>query len=289
MPSARRAYAAWAAVCVVWGTTYLAIRIALGSIPPLLMGGIRYATAGLVLVAVLAWRGEPMPARRAWGPLTVMGVLLLGFGNGGVVWAEQYIPSGLTAVLVGTAPFWMVGVDALFPRGDRLTPVRVAGLLVGFAGIVLLAWPELAAGPSRHIFVAGFVSTQLACVGWAFGSSYARNHAPIDNVLTVAAFEMTFGGLALIAAGMINGELGRLAFTPKTSAALGYLIVFGSLVGFSAYAYALKHLSVATVSLYAYVNPVIAVILGTVLLGEPFTARMAVAAGVVLAGMAMVR
>lgn len=289
MAPTRRAYFAWAVVCIVWGTTYLAIRLALESIPPLLMAGFRYSTAGLAIIAVLAGRGEPMPSVRSWGPITVMGILLLGLGNGGVVWAEQYIPSGLTAVLIGTAPFWMVGIDALFPEGDALSARRIAGLAVGFGGIVLLVWPELAVGDSRHAFIVGLVSTQIACIGWALGSSYARKHAPHENVLTIAAFEMTFGGVALILAGTARGEFAHLAFTPKSAAALGYLIVFGAIVGFSAYAYALKHLPVATVSLYAYVNPVIAVILGTVLLGEPFTVRMAGAAAVVLTGMGMVR
>ena len=282
-------YIAWATVCIVWGTTYLAIRIALGSIPPLLMAGFRYSSAGVALIAFLAARGERMPAVRSWGALIVMGFLLLGLGNGGVVWAEQYIPSGLTAVLIGTAPFWMVGIDALFPDGDPLTARRVAGLVVGFGGIVLLVWPELAIGPNRHAFVIGLVATQIACIGWAFGSSYARNHAPHENVLTIAAFEMTFGGAALIMGGAAHREFPALRFTSASAAALGYLIVFGAIVGFSAYAYALKHLPVATVSLYAYVNPVIAVVLGTLILGEPFSLRMAAAAGVVLAGMALVR
>lgn len=290
MSASRRAYLAWAVVCLVWGTTYLAIRIALESIPPLLMAGIRYSTAGLVLVAVLAARGEPMPPIGSWGALWVLGILLLGFGNGGVVWAEQYVPSGLTAVLVGMSPFWMVGIDALlFPASRALTSRRVAGLIVGFGGIVLLVWPELTVGPGGHAFLVGVLSTQIACIGWAFGSSYARNHEPHSNVLTLAAFEMLFGGLALIGGGLVHGEATRLAFAWRTASALAYLIVFGSIVGFSAYAYALKHLPVATVSLYAYVNPIIAVILGTALLGEPFTVRMAMAASVVLIGMALVR
>ncbi len=289
MPSKRRAYFAWAVVCFVWGTTYLGIRIALESIPPLVMAGARYTIAGLVLIGVLAIRGEPLPRVREWPALIVLGLLLLGLGNGGVVWAELYLPSGLTAVLIGTAPFWMVGVDALFPGGDRLTTRRVAGLVVGFLGIVLLVWPELGAGGAGRGFLAGVLSTQIACLGWSIGSSYGRSHAPHSNVLTIAAFEMAFGGLALLATGLATGERVALSVGRPSALALAYLIVFGSLVGFSAYAYALKHLPVATVSLYAYVNPVIAVVLGTAILGEPFTARMAIAAAIVLTGMALVR
>ncbi len=292
MPSTRRAYVAWTIVCIVWGTTYLAIRIALESIPPLLMAAFRWIAAGAILAVALKFRGEKLPRPSAWPALTVLGILLLGFGNGAVVWAEQTVASGLTAVLVATVPFWMVGVEALTRDGDPITARRLAGLVIGFGGIVLLVWPELRAGGAAG-FVEGLVSTQIACLGWALGSSYARhrgrNAARDENVLATAAFEMLFGGLFLAAVAVALREPARLAFTPRATAALVYLILFGAIGGFTAYAYALKHLPVAVVSLYAYVNPVIAVVLGTLVLAEPFSARMAVAAGIVLAGMALVR
>lgn len=284
----RRAYAAWLLVCLLWGTTYLAIRISLETIPPLLMAGFRWVTAGSLLVTMLKVRGEHLPSPRSWPSLAVLGLLLLGFGNGAVVWAEQTVPSGLTAVLVAMCPFWMVGLEAFMPDGDPLTLRRVIGLLVGFVGIVTLVWPEVHVGGGR-LFLGGVISTQIACVGWAFGSTYARRRGHEENVLGAAAFEMLFGGMLLLAAGVVIGEWRQLAFNPRTSAALAYLIVFGAIAGFSAYAYALKHLPVATVSLYAYVNPIIAVILGTIVLKEPFNARMAIAAGIVLFGMAIVR
>ena len=287
--SHRRAWAAWVVVCLVWGTTYLAIRIALETIPPLLMASFRWIAAGAILVAILALRGERLPPRRSWGSLAVLGVLLLGFGNGGVVWAERTVPSGLTAVLVAMSPFWMVGIEALKADGERLTPRRAAGLLVGFGGILALVWPETGVGAAGREFLGGVVAAQIACVGWAIGSTYARRHAREENVLAAAAFEMLFGGLFLFAAGLLHGEWRDLAFNPRTSAALGYLILFGAIGGFSAYVYALKHLPVATVSLYAYINPVIAVILGTLVLDEPFNARTAISAAVVLAGVGMVR
>lgn len=279
-------------MCIVWGTTYLAIRIALETIPPLLMAAMRYTAAGAILATILRLRGERLPGRRAWPSLLVLGVLLLGFGNGGVVWAEQTVPSGMTAVLVATSPFWLTGIDVVF-GGERLTPRRWIGLLVGFGGIVALVWPELEVGPNRRAFLVGVIAAQIACVGWAIGSLYSRRrgrgHAREENVLATAAFEMLFGGLALFVAAAVHREYAALTFTPRTAVALGYLIVFGAVVGFTAYAYALKHLPVATVSLYAYVNPVIAVALGTLLLGEPFNARMGVAAAIVLGGIAMVR
>jgi len=291
MPSnspTRLAYGAWVAVCLLWGTTYLAIRIALETVPPMLMGGFRWTLAGALILGAMNVRGERLPGRAEWPSLALLGVLLIGFGNGGVVWAEQTLPSGLTAVLVAVVPFWMVGVEIVAGSTDPLTPRRIVGLLLGFAGIVLLVWPELELGAGRD-FVLGVLATQLACLGWAIGSSYSRRRAPTENVLAVAAYQMLFGGAAMALAGTMHGEWTHLAFNIRTASAVGYLLVFGSVAGFSAYAYALKHLPLATVSLYAYVNPVIAVVLGTLVLSEPMSPRLAVAGLIVLAGMAMVR
>jgi len=289
----RRAYLAWIAVCLIWGTTYLGIRIALETVPPLLMAAIRWIVAGGLLIVVLRLRGERLPARREWPALTLLGILLLGFGNGGVVWAEQTVPSGLTAVLVATSPFWMVGIDAMMAGGERLTLRRSLGLIVGFSGIVMLVWPEIQVGEGGRAFLGGVIAAQIACVGWAIGSSYARNrgrgHAKDENVLATAAFEMLFGGIVLLIVSLAMSETSRLTFTPRSAGALIYLIFVGAIGGFSAYAYALKHLPVSTVSLYAYVNPIIAVVLGTLVLGEPFTVRVAFAAAVVLTGMMLVR
>jgi drug/metabolite transporter (DMT)-like permease len=278
---------------VIWGTTYLGIRIALETLPPLLMAAMRWIVAGSALTIALVIRGERLPHRREWPAITLLGVLLLGFGNGAVVWAEQTVPSGLTAVLVAMSPFWMVGVDALMAGGEPLTMRRTVGLLIGFGGIVLLVWPELRAGGAGHGFLGGVIATQIACAGWAVGSSYARQrgrgHAREENVLATAALEMLFGGVVLLAAAVALGETSRVGFAPRSTSALVYLIVVGAIGGFSAYAYALKHLPVATVSLYAYVNPIIAVILGSLVLQEPFTPRIALAAGIVLAGSALVK
>ena len=284
----RLAWGAWIAVCLLWGTTYLAIRIALETVPPMLMGGFRWTLAGALILAVLKVRGERVPGRAEGPSLALLGVLLIGLGNGGVVWAEQTLPSGLTAVLVAVVPFWMVGVEQLTGTAEPLTARRVIGLLVGFAGIVLLVWPELEFGASRD-FLWGVVATQLACLGWAIGSSYSRRRAPAENVLAVAAWKMLFGGVAMSLAGSVHGEWTHLAFNIRTASAVGYLLVFGSVAGFSAYGYALKHLPIATVSLYAYVNPVIAVVLGTLVLSEPMSPRLAAAGLIVLTGMAMVR
>ncbi|HEY7475742.1 MAG TPA: EamA family transporter [Vicinamibacterales bacterium] len=284
--SHQTAYAAWVAVCLIWGTTYLGIRICLETMPPFLMGGLRWMVAGVMLAAFLRARGIPLPPRGTWGTLTILGFLLLVLGNGGVVWAEQWVPSGLTAVIVASSPFWMVGVERAF-GGDRLTARIIAGLTIGFAGIVLLVWPELAAGGVG--FGGGVVSLQLACLGWALGSSYSKRHMERANALGVAAGEMIAGGLIMLAAGTAFGEWQNLHFTPRTAIAFLYLATIGAVGGFVAYTYALKHLPIAFVSLYAYINPIIAVVLGVVILDEPFTARMVSAAAIVFAGVALVQ
>ena len=283
-----RAWLAWGIICLLWGTTYLAMRISLETVGPFLIGGLRYTGAGVVLLLTLRARGERLPGPRQWPSLSLLGLLLLGVGNGGIVWAEQTVPSGLTAVLVAMTPFWMVGIDAVRPGGARLTMRRVGGLVVGFLGIVLLVWPELRGGAGPG-FMGGVAAVQIACVGWALGSNYARTRGADENVLATAAFQMLFGGLWLLAAGTLHGEWALLTFTTRSAGAVLYLLVFGAVAGFTAYAYALKHLPMATVSLYAYVNPVIAVALGTLVMGEPFSVRMLVAGAIVFGGVAIVQ
>jgi drug/metabolite transporter (DMT)-like permease len=284
----RRAYLAWIVVCIVWGTTYLAIRVALETMPPMLMAAFRWLTAGCVLLTILIARGEVLPSRRDWPALALLGVLMMSFGNGGVVWAEQTVPSGLTAVLVSGVPFWMTGIERVGFGGEPLSARRVFGLIVGFAGIVLLVWPELQLGHSPA-FLVGVAATQIACLGWAIGSSLARRRHHEENILAVSALQMIFSGVSLLAVALAIGEWPALAVNARTGGALAYLIVIGSIVGYSAYAYALRHLPVTTVSLYAYVNPVIAVALGTLILGEPFNSRILIASAIVLAGIMLVR
>jgi drug/metabolite transporter (DMT)-like permease len=277
-------------VCVIWGTTYLAIRVALETIPPALVGGLRFTFAGGVLLLVLRLKGHPLPAARRWTGLALLGLLMIVLGNGGVIWAQQWVPSGIAAVTVATTPFWMIGVEALMPGGERLSWRGVMGLLIGFAGIVLLVWPDLSGGDAGgRQFAAGMVSLQIACLGWALGSSYSRRHAPGDNALSAAGAQMLLGGVMMLVAATARGEWGRLSFTPRSLAAEAYLGAVGSLAGYPAYIYALKYLPVSLVSLYAYANPVIAVVLGVVLLAEPFGPRVILATGTVLLGITVVR
>jgi drug/metabolite transporter (DMT)-like permease len=284
-----RAWIAWGAVCVLWGTTYLFIKIALETFPPFLMGGLRYAAAGAILAVVLRMKRRPLPPRSEWRSLAILGCVIFLLGNGGVVWAEQYVPSGLTAVLIGTSAFWMVGVNALVERGQQVFLRQWIGLLVGFAGIVMLVWPDITVGgASGRAFAAGVVSLQISCAGFSIGSVYTRRRVVPRDVMGAASLQMLFGGLLMIAVGTVLGEWPSLSVTPRTAWSFVYLTLAGSLVAFAAYSYALRHLSVAIVSLYTYVNPVIAVALGTLFLDEPFHVRMLIAGAVIAAGIVIV-
>lgn len=285
----RRAWLAWTAVCLIWGTTYLAIKVALETIPPLLMGGLRYAAAGAGLAAVLRLRGHALPPASSWGRLAVLGFFMLALGNGGVVLGSEVLPSGLTAVLIGTSPFWMVSVEAIVTGGQQLFVRQWTGLIVGLLGIVVLVWPDITAGgASGRAFLLGVVAVQVACAGWAVGSAYTRRHVMPSDVLGAAAVQMLFGGVFMTLAGTALGEWPRLGWSGRTAIAFAYLTVAGSIVAFAAYSYALRHMDVAVVSLYTYVNPVIAVALGTWLLGEPFGWRMVAAAALIAIGVVIV-
>lgn len=286
----RRAWLAWFAICLIWGTTYLAIKVALGTIPPLLLGGFRYLFASAIMIAGLKSMGRRLPATRDWPTQAAIGFFMLALGNGGVVTGEGYLSSGLTAVLVATSPFWMVGVDAVFPGGARLHGRQLIGMLVGFVGIVMLVWPDLSiGGAGARGTLIGVVAVQVACMGWALASSYTKRHVQSGDVLGAATMQMLFGGVFMTLGGTVRGEWTHLSFSGPSIGALAYLVVLGSVIAFVAYSYALKHLPIAVVSLYTYVNPVIAVALGIFLLHEPFDVRQLLAAAVIAAGMIIVR
>jgi drug/metabolite transporter (DMT)-like permease len=286
----KRAFWAWVAVCISWGTTFLAARIAIESYPPLLMAGTRQAVAGLILVAFVRMRGINLPPRDSWAGHALLGALMIGAGNGFLIWAQQFVPSGIAAVMVSVIPFWMVGVEALMPGGERLRRRHLAGLLIGFSGIVLLIGSGARLeGVGDRQFLLGVIALQFSCCGWAVGSTYAKRHKRDENLLAATAMQILFGGLLLTLVGTAFGEWPEWHYTPRSTLAMGYLLVVGSFIGYVSYTYALKHLPISTVSLYAYVNPVIAVVLGAMILKEPFTARMAVAIAIIFVAMWIVR
>lgn len=279
------AYLAFLTVCIVWGTTYLAITVALESVPVLLVSGLRWMTAGLVMSGVMLATGRGLPKPRLWAPLVLLGLLMNIAGSGFVVYAQQYVASGLTAVLIATTPFWSALIERLLPNGERFSARSLFGLGLGFSGIVVLVWPEMTNdGAGGAQFVIGVIAIQLACVGWVAGTSFAKRHELGDSPFRSTALQMVFSGIMLLAAATVHGDWAQLSFTPRTFAAMLYLTFAGSLVAYSAYIYAIQHLPLQMVSLYAYINPMIAVALGTLLLNEPLSARILIAAALVFAG-----
>lgn len=278
------AHLAFLTVCLVWGTTYLGIAVALETVPVLLVAGLRWMFAGLVMSGLMLASGRGLPPRRLWVPLAILGFLMNVVGNGFVVYAEQYVPSGLTAVLIATTPFWSALAEGLLPNGERFTRRSLAGLALGFAGIVVLVWPELTLGGGGRQFVIGVIAIQLACIGWVIGTSFAKRHELGGDPFRSAALQMVMSGTMLLGAATAHGDWAHLSFTPRSLGALIYLSIAGSLIAYSAYVYAIRHLPLQLVSLYAYINPMIAVALGTLFLSEPFSTRILAAALLVLAG-----
>jgi drug/metabolite transporter (DMT)-like permease len=277
-----RALAAYLIVCVVWGSTYLAIRIGVGVMPPFLFAGFRFVTAGAVLLAGALAFGDRLPRRPAeWRTLAVVGTLLLTTGNAFVVWAEQYTPSGVASVFVVTVALWMAFFDALVPGGStRLRGRVLVGLAIGLVGTGLLV--SVSPGEFLRADLRGPAALTLAAASWSLGSIYAKRHPTTVSFYTGAAIEMLVGGTAALAVGTAVGEWRVWAVSPRGLEAMGYLIVVGSIVGYSAYGYALRHASATVVGTYAYINPVIAVLLGRVMLAEPITPRILMAMGLIL-------
>ena len=284
------AYAAFAIVCTVWGTTYLAIRVAVETIPPMLLTAARFVTAGVLLFAVAWLRGDRPPRdRRTLVNAAIVGVLLIGIGNLAVVWAEQWVPSGLAALFVATAPFWVTLIETVRGTAEKIDKRRLTGMLIGFVGVALLVTPRGAGGSLDIHFVLGALAIQAGCIAWQSGTVHAKHALASVPPLMSSALQMLFGGIFVLITGVATGELPRFHVTPRTFAALAYLTLFGSVLTYTAYVYALKALRTTTMSLYAYINPVVAVILGWLILHERLTWVSVVAMSVILGGVAMVQ
>ncbi|HEX6132678.1 MAG TPA: drug/metabolite exporter YedA [Longimicrobiales bacterium] len=289
-PSRTKILAAFAAVYLIWGSTYLAIRYAIETLPPFLMAGTRFLAAGALLYAWSSVRAPRRPTRGEWSAALVIGALLLLGGNGAVVWAEQTVPSGVAALLVAITPCWMVLLDWVWHGSARPGARTILGLLLGFGGIVLLIGPSAIAG-AGHVPVAGAAVLMLGSLSWATGSIYSKRAQSPPGGLLFTGMQMLCGGALLVVAGTVTGELTRLdpaAVSLRSLLALGYLLVFGSIIGYTAYVWLLRVSTPARVSTYAYVNPVVAVLLGWAIAGEALTPRMGVAAIVIIAGVALI-
>jgi drug/metabolite transporter (DMT)-like permease len=289
-PSRTALVLAFATIYLLWGSTYLGIRVCVATMPPFLMAGLRFLIAGALLFAFLKVRGASWPTTRQWRINAVIGTFLLLGGNGLVVWGEQTIPSGIAALIIGISPLFFVLIEWAWPGGLRPRPLTVVALLLGFAGVAWLAapWQSAAAG---GLHPAGVIAILCACLLWSFGSIYSRHAKHGADPFMASGLQMLGGGAALTVTAWFNGDFGQLnvaAIAPRAWVAFAYLIAFGSLVGFSTFVWLMKHSTPARVSTYAYVNPVVAVFLGWLVLHEPISSRTIVASAIIVAAVVII-
>ena len=289
-PSRAKVALAFAAIYLIWGSTYLAIKLAIETLPPFFMAGFRFLIAGTLLYAWTALRGAPRPARQHWVAAFIVGALLLVGGNGALVWSEERVPSGLAALLLATIPIWMVLLDSLRNGGPKLGGRVLGGLAVGIAGLGLLVGPAELWGSSR-VDPLGAGVLMFGSLSWSVGSLYTRHAKLPPSPFLAAAMEMLAGGTLLIVLGLLSGEGKQLhwgAVSMRSLSGLIYLVFFGSLLGFTAYMWLLGVASTARVSTYAYVNPVVAVFVGWAFAGELLTARELLATAAIVAAVALI-
>ncbi len=284
-----KALIAYLLVCTVWGSTYLAIRIGVEDLPPMLFAGVRFIVAGALLTAILLATGDRLPRRaRDWRVHAITGLFLLLGGNAVVVWAEQFVESGPASVFVAAVPLWAALFDVLVPGGTTVFTWRVgAGLALGFLGSALLA--GVTPGELMSSDLKGPIALTLASASWALGTVYSKRNPTETTPYSAAAVQMLAGGAAIAVLGLVLGEAGEWRMTRAGLGALAYLIVFGSVVGYTAYAYALRHASATIVGTYAYVNPVVAVLLGWLVLNEAVTLRTFASMGLILGAVLMIQ
>jgi drug/metabolite transporter (DMT)-like permease len=279
---------AFLAVYLCWGMTYLAMRVVVRDIPPHLMSGARFLVAGLVLYLWTRRRGDPRPTATQWRAAAIVGAFLLLGGNATVAWAEQQVPSGLAAVLIAVAPIWMVAFE--WARGGPRPGKRVlAGLILGLAGVALLVSPK--GDSTTQVNLIGAVMLVLASASWAWGSVVSKSAPLPKSPFLATSMEMIGGGLLLLLTALAAGQFTHFRPTQVSADAVLawlFLVVFGSLVGFTAYIWLLGVTSIAKAGTYAYVNPIVAVFLGWAILDEPVTGKTLIAALVILVGVALV-
>ena len=283
-------WAALLAVYLVWGSTYLGIRFAIETIPPFFHAAVRFLIAGTFLVIWRRTAGDPAPTKRQWRSAVIVGVLLLVGGNGLISLAEISIPSGVAALIVATIPMFMVVIEALRPGGVKPSRGQVLGLLVGFSGVALLIGPAEFGGARGFSLLGGGIAVSAAFL-WALGSIYNRNTDLPESTLLFTGMEMLTGSLGLFIVSGLMGEFGQLNITAiSTRSWLGllYLITFGSLIGFTSYAYLLRNAPVSLISTYPYVNPIVAILLGSVMAQEALNGRILLAALIIVGSVVLI-
>jgi drug/metabolite transporter (DMT)-like permease len=280
---------AYLIVCTVWGSTYLAIRVGVMHLPPMLFAGVRFVIAGLLLAGIVLATGDRLPRTlRDWKVNAITGIFLLLGGNAVVVWAEQHVESGAASVYIAAVPLWAAFFDALWPGGTTVFTWRVGvGLALGFLGSGLLA--GVTPGELLSADLAGPVALTLASASWALGTVYSKRNPTATTPYAASAAQMIAGGAVITLLGLALGEADQWGWSASGLGSLAYLIIFGSIVGFTAYAYALRHASATVVGTYAYVNPVVAVLLGWLILREAITTRTVAAMVLILGAVLMIQ
>jgi drug/metabolite transporter (DMT)-like permease len=283
-----QAYLALCAVCVFWGTTYLGIRIALESMAPQVLMALRYSISGIILLAVAYFSGAHLPTGRELWYTALYGVIIIGTGTGCLVFAEQWVPSGLASVFITLSPFWMIGIDAVIPGGERLHGPTIVAMLVGLIGTTLLVTPEIASEGFGGPLLRGFLLVELGCGGWCLGSILQRRHQTKAHPVVSGAVQQLATGLAFAIPALFS-KPHPAQWSARSIGAVAYLVVFGSIVGYSAYIFVLDRLPVSVVSIYNYINPVIAVFLGWLFFREHFGPLEMIAMLIIFAGVALVK
>jgi drug/metabolite transporter (DMT)-like permease len=291
MPHKLKIWIALLTVYIFWGGTYLAIRFAVETIPPFLMAGTRFLLAGAILYIWRRAAGDPAPTRGQWLRASVVGLLLLLGGNGLVSLAEQNVASGVSALIVGSVPLWMTGIEALRPGGVRPHLLGLLGLVAGFGGIALLVAPSLMGGNAVNSHPLAVIVLLFAAFFWSLGSIYSRSaHLP-DSSLLSTGMEMLAGGVGLYLAGTFTGEWHQLVLadiTARSWLSLVYLVLLGSMAGFTAYAWLLRSAPVSLVATYAYVNPLVAILLGSLFAQETLTVHVLISAVIIIGSVVLI-
>jgi drug/metabolite transporter (DMT)-like permease len=281
---------AFAALYLIWGSTYLGILFAIQSIPPFLMAGVRFFSAGLIMYAIARWQGAPKPETSTWRTAVIVGGCLLLGGNGGVTISEKWVPTGLAALLVATVPIYIALLGWLSGTAARPTPIVWLGLVGGFIGVGILVGPAFTSSNGNHL-AWGMSILLIASFLWSIGSLYSRRARHASSLFVAAGQQMICGGVLLILTGFALGEYRSFDIRNLTWLSAGafvYLVLIGALVGYTAYFYLLRHVEPAKVATYAYVNPIVAILLGTFFAGEHLTLRTLLGAGLIIGSVAVV-